>query len=69
MEEVVCELSLLTKTPVCPPHLFSFPQSGERVSMCRAASHTAVLLTLHRQPDLDLPQHSESLESHQLRLD
>ena len=45
MEEVVCELSLLTKTPDCPPHLFSILQSGERVSMCRAASHAAVLLT------------------------
>ena len=60
MEEVVCELSLLTKTLDCPPHHFSFLQSGERVSMCRAASHAAVLLTPHRRPDLDPPQHSES---------
>ena len=34
-----------------------------------AVSHAAALLTPHRQPDLDLPQHLESLESHQPRLD
>ena len=55
MEKEVCELSLLAKTPDRPPHLFSFLQSGERVSMCRAASHAAVLFTPHRRPDLDLP--------------
>ena len=60
---------MLTKTPDCLPHLFSIQQFDERVSMCRAVSHAAALLTLHRQLDLDLPQHSESLESHQSRLD
>ena len=63
------ELSLLTQTSGWPPHLSSFQQLGERVSMCRAASHAAVLLTLRRRPDLDPPEHSESLESHQSRLD
>ena len=59
MEEVVCELPLLTKTQDCPLHLFSFQQFDERVSMCRL-SHAAALLTFHRQLDMDLPQHLES---------
>ena len=63
------ELTVLTKTPFCPPHLSSFQELGGRVSMCRAASHAAVLLTTGRRPDLDHPQHSESLGSHQSRLD
>ena len=48
---------------------FPFHQFAKRVSMCRGVSHAAALLTLHRQLDLDLPQHSESLESHRSRLD
>ena len=50
--------SLLPKTSDCV----------ERVALCRGVLHAAALLTL-QQPDLDLPQHSESLESHQSRLD
>ena len=65
----MCELSLLTKTLDCPPHLSSFQQLGERVSTCPTVSHAFVLLTPHRWPDLDPPQHSESLGSHQSRLD
>ena len=63
----MCELSLLTKTLGCPPHLSSSQQLG--VSMCRAASHAAALLTTRQRLDLDLPQHLESLESHRSRLD